>query len=142
MAAVSTPMTHRVNRTRKILPIRRPMENFFFFFLRGAPVLPLWGPSGGPLYARSMDGRTSFLRVMGPVCEALAAGAAGQGRASLESISTMPFYSISRLVNLEKMEKNAKFFEILHRKPKLFIKYKNRVQKLSKYHMESLLQFP
>lgn len=40
------------------------------------------------------------------------------------------------------MEKNAKFFEILHRKPKLFIKYKNRVQKLSKYHMESLLQFP
>ena len=71
---------------------------------------------------------------MGPVCEALAAGAAGQGKASLESIS--------RLVNLEKMEKNAKFFEILHRKPKLFIKYKNRVQKLSKYHMESLLQFP
>ncbi len=40
------------------------------------------------------------------------------------------------------MEKSAKFFIILNRTPKLFIKYKNRVQKLSKYHMEILLQFP
>lgn len=60
----------------------------------------------------------------------------------MSSISMMPIYSISWLVNLEKMEKTAKSFKVLNRTTKLFIEYKKEVQKSSNCHMERLLQFP
>ena len=71
------------------------------------------------------------------------AEAAGQMEGELmSSISMMPIYSISWLVNLEKMEKTAKSFKVLNRTTKLFIEYKKEVQKSSNCHMERLLQFP